>query len=133
MPRLSRLATLASLGALLLPGPALADCNNPQTTREMRHCAALEYERADTELNKTYQAAQRSMRSLDRDLPNDLKGASASLLRAQRAWIPFRDSACETEGFQFRGGTLEPLMVLTCKTHLTRQRSAQLEELIEPQ
>ncbi|OIQ43842.1 MAG: urease [Roseobacter sp. MedPE-SW] len=132
MSRLSCLATLASLGTFLLPVQALADCSDPQTTRDMRHCAALDYERADAELNKTYKAAQRSMRSLDQDLPNDLKGANESLLQAQRAWIPFRDAACATEGFQFRGGTLEPLMVLTCKTHLTRRRSAQLEELIEP-
>jgi uncharacterized protein YecT (DUF1311 family) len=121
------------LASCLLPLPALADCNNAQTTREMRHCAAQDYERADIELNAAYKAAQRSMRRLDQDLPEDLKGASNALLQAQRAWIPFRDAACAAEGFQFRGGTFEPLMILTCMTHLTEQRTDQLLQLVEPE
>ncbi|OIQ35357.1 MAG: urease [Roseobacter sp. MedPE-SWchi] len=132
MPGFS-LRVIAVLPALyFLPQSALAACSDPQTTHEMRHCAAQEYDQADADLNAAYKAAQRSMRALDQHLPEDLKGASAALVQAQRAWIPFRDAACRAEGFQFRGGTLEPLMVLTCKTHLTRQRSDQLLQLVEP-
>jgi uncharacterized protein YecT (DUF1311 family) len=123
---------LALLGVLVLPAGALADCRAPQTTFEMRQCAAQDYEAADVGLNAAYKAAQHAMRRLDADLPEDLKGASSALLQAQRAWIPFRDAACIVEGFQVRGGSLEPLFVMTCKTRLTRQRSAQLRQLIEP-
>ncbi len=132
MPRRILLAQFAILAVFWLPTAALADCSEAVTTFDMRQCAAEDYARADAELNTAYKAAQLAMKQLDADLPQDLKGASQALLTAQRAWIPFRDAACTAEGFQFRGGTFEPLMVLTCKTHLTRQRSAQLEQLIEP-
>lgn len=132
MRRSAFITPIAFCFSFLLPLSAQADCSTAVTTFEMRQCAAEDYEAADAELNALYKAAQRAMKQLDSDLPQDLKGASQSLSDAQRAWIPFRDAACATEGFQFRGGTFEPLMVLTCKTHLTRQRSAQLEQLIEP-
>jgi uncharacterized protein YecT (DUF1311 family) len=124
--------SLALLGLLALPTGALADCRAPQTTFEMHQCAAQDYEAADVELNAAYKAARRAMSRLDADLPEGLKGASAALLQAQRAWIPFRDAACLAEGFQVRGGSLEPLFVMTCKTELTQQRSAQLWQLVEP-
>lgn len=126
------LVPFALSGGLFIPDKAQADCADAVTTMEMRQCAAQDYEAADAELNAVYKAAQRTMKQLDADLPEDLRGASQTLREAQRAWIPFRDAACAAEGFQFRGGTFEPLMVLTCKTHLTRQRSAQLEQLLEP-
>lgn len=124
--------SLAFLGVFALPTGALADCRAPQTTFEMRQCASQDYAAADAELNAAYKVAKRAMQQLDADLPEELKGASAALLQAQRAWIPFRDAACIAEGFQVRGGSLEPLFVLTCKTALTRERSAQLQELALP-
>ncbi|MEP2715711.1 lysozyme inhibitor LprI family protein [Pseudophaeobacter sp.] len=132
MPNASFVALLTGLTLALLPNLASADCSDPQTTHAMRSCAAQDYERADAALNAAYKAAQRSMKQLDQDLPDDLKGASKALLQAQRAWISYRDAACAAEGFQFRGGSFEPLMILICKTELTEQRSDQLLQLIEP-
>lgn len=126
------LATHACFLALtILPQTAIAGCDNPQTTLEMRSCAGAEYETADAALNITYQQVRKSMKALDQDLPEAAKGAARSLLEAQRAWIKFRDASCETEGFLFRGGTMEPVMVLYCKGELTRQRTRQLEYLLE--
>lgn len=115
----------------VLADPAQVACDDAQTTVEMRICAGQDYDLADTELNAAYKVARQSMRDLDKDLPEGLKGAADALLHAQRAWVPFRDAACIAEGFLFRGGSLEPLMVTDCKTELTRQRSAQLRNLIE--
>jgi uncharacterized protein YecT (DUF1311 family) len=52
------------------------------------------------------------------------------LLAAQRAWIAFRDAHCASEGYEFRGGSMEPFMIGTCMTKLTEERTAQLKDLI---
>ena len=107
------------------------DCSNPQTQMEMNHCAGLEYQAADEDLNADYRMARDAMKQLDEYLPDGGRSAAQSLLDAQRAWIAYRDAACETEGFLFRGGSMEPLIVLTCKTDLTRKRSEALRFLAE--
>ncbi|MEM9310349.1 MAG: lysozyme inhibitor LprI family protein, partial [Pseudomonadota bacterium] len=58
-------------------------------------------------------------------------GWFASLLEAQRAWITYRDAHCRVDGYTARGGSLEPLLVSTCKTALTKARTNQLKELAQ--
>ncbi|MEP1330734.1 hypothetical protein [Pseudophaeobacter sp.] len=55
-------------------------------------------QRLRPEENRVYKAARQSMRDLDRDLPDILKGAADARVQALRAWIPFRDA---TKGFSF--------------------------------
>lgn len=120
--------------AALLFAPSLAfaqDCNDPQTQNEMNACAQLEWEEADRKLNDAYKLARSAMRQLDSDLPSDMVGAEIALRDAQRAWITFRDAACEAEGFQFRGGSMEPLIVITCMSNLTQRRTGDLLGLTE--
>ena len=62
----------------------------------------------------------------------DVKGRPtyfAQLLEAQRAWLRFRDGHCASVGYQARGGSLEPLLIATCKAELTRERTRQLKAL----
>lgn len=127
--------TLATV--LLLAGNLQAnaqdtvDCNNPITQMEMNHCAGVDWQEADAELNRVYKAAITAMRETDSYLPDNLKGAAETLKEAQRAWIPYRDKACEAYGFLARGGSLESLLVLGCRADLTRQRTQELKDLIE--
>ena len=113
--------------------PALAqdwNCADPQAQQEMNYCAGLEYERADKALNVLWPKVRAFMKEQDAELKEyspDLVGAEAALLKAQRAWIDFRDGQCESEGFEARGGSMEPLLVSTCLTRLTNQR---IQELI---
>ena len=108
-----------------------ANCQNPQTTLEMKTCAGMELETADAKLNENYAEARENMREIDSYLPKELQGAEKALLDAQRAWIKFRDSACVAEGFQVRGGTLEPLIVTSCLGRLTGQRADDLVRLFK--
>ncbi|MBO6507909.1 MAG: DUF1311 domain-containing protein [Roseibium sp.] len=98
---------------------------------EMTHCAGVAWQEADADLNAAYKQAMAVMRETDGYLPDNLKGAADSLRDAQRAWIPYRDKACETYGFLARGGTLEPQLVLSCKADLTKQRTDELKMLVE--
>ena len=45
---------------------------------------------------------------------------------AQRAWIVFRDQACEAESLLARGGTMQPQLFHVCLARLTRQRTEDL-------
>jgi len=64
--------------------------------------------------------------------PDNRPGFFASLLEAQRAWLTFRDAHCRLEGYYARGGSLEPLLVSTCKTALTEARIGELRALADP-
>ncbi len=108
-----------------------AKCSDPQTTVEMKMCAHAAYKAADQDLNADYKVAKKFMRTLDQDLPIELKGAEKSLLKAQRIWIKFRDAQCRLEGFAARGGTMEGLLITSCLERMTRSRSEVLRILFE--
>ena len=124
-------AALFILG--LVPSPLLAqgtpNCNEPRTQMEMNICAGQEYRAADAELNKVYKAVIAQMKDMDSGLPPELKGAEKTLRKAQRAWIPYRDMACETYGFQARGGTMERMLVAECLGKMTRRRTKDLKDV----
>lgn len=131
LPALTLLAAAA-----ILPGAAFAqdqvDCNNAQTQMEMNFCAEQEFEAADAELNALWKEARAAAKALDEDQPEEnMKGAVAALLSAQRAWITYRDGQCELAGFSARGGTMEPMLVSGCKAGLTRTRNAELKTFID--
>ena len=122
----------AEVDAAELAG-APPECAEPRTQQAMNYCAALEWEEADAELNKQWRETAAEMRRLDRDAaPDDGRtGYFDQLLSGQRAWLIYRDHRCASEGYLARGGSMEPLLVATCKADLTRTRTAQLRELAD--
>ncbi|WP_420339327.1 lysozyme inhibitor LprI family protein [Roseibium sp.] len=107
------------------------NCKEPQTQLDMTICAKKDWEAADVELNAAYKSAMAAMKQTDSYLSDDLKVAAETLKAAQRAWIPFRDKACESYGFLARGGSMEPMLVLQCRADLTRQRTSELKDLTQ--
>lgn len=105
------------------------DCDNAQTQSDMTSCAQARYEEADKALNAQYKQTRAAMVAIDKDLDGDMKGAEQALLKAQRAWINYRDAQCENYGFQARGGTMEPMLVAGCLADLTDIRTKELKEL----
>ncbi len=118
---------------LLVPSPLLSqaapNCKEPSSQLEMTICAGRDYRAADAELNTTYKAVIAQMKAMDAILSPALKGAEKALRQAQRAWIPYRDKACRSYGFQARGGTMEPMLVATCLADLTRSRTGELKDI----
>lgn len=120
--------------ALALPAGAQEDqydCANPQFQQEMNYCAWQDFEAADRALNVAWGLVKAEIAARDADMPTDMQGWPEALLEAQRAWISYRDAHCASEGFQFRGGTMEPLIVATCRTRATQLRTQELLLLIE--
>jgi uncharacterized protein YecT (DUF1311 family) len=92
-------------------------CANAQTTSEMRDCAGKEYKQADAELNKVYKQLMSKLED---------EGHQAALKSAQQAWIRYRDTNCEYEGYLNRGGTIYSVVHTGCLTRMTKERTTEL-------
>lgn len=133
----------AILLLLASPEPAeLPDCDQAAmdagVQQAMNICAAREFAATDADLNAQWRLTRAEMKRRDEQWDesaapdwDDRPGYFASLLEAQRAWLTYRDAHCRSEGYAARGGSLEPLLVSTCKTQLTKDRTAQLRELAQ--
>jgi len=132
---------IASMLLLLASDPVpYPICNQEKADHgiqlEMNICAAAEYRNADAALNAQYKTTMAKMKARDIDAANlpvrtRMVRHAKELLTAQRAWIIFRDAHCALEGFRAAGGSLQPLLVSTCKTELTQDRTAALTKLTE--
>lgn len=138
--RLAASIACMALAALAAPAAAeepLPECDQAKADmgiqQEMNICAHRDYLLADRELNAQWKLTAAKMKALDAeaDFPawDERPGYFDQLLAAQRAWIAFRDAHCASEGYWARGGSLEPLLVSTCKSALTQARTAQLRDL----
>lgn len=106
--------------------PALAqdklDCTNALTQQDMNQCAGQDYETADAELNAVWGELRQARDGLASWQP---------IVEAQRLWIPFRDAHCEAEAAPYEGGSIQPLIRLSCLAGMTSQRTAQLRDLMD--
>lgn len=120
--------------------PELPECDQDAADagvqQAMNICAAREFAVADAQLNAQWEITRAAMKVRDEQWDealapewDDRPGYFATLLEAQRAWITYRDAHCRSDGYFARGGSLEPLLVSTCKTALTKERTDQLREL----
>ena len=128
---MTRLLPLFLVGLALPAAAQDLDCANAVTQMDMNQCAYLDWEKADTRLNDAYGLAMALLKDWDADLPEDDRGAARALKEAQRAWITFRDKACEAEGYAMKGGSAEPLLVYGCMFQLTDDRADQLMALVD--
>lgn len=113
-----RPGALAVLALLAAPAGAeeAGDCGALATQMEMTACAGRAQAAADAELNAVWQELRGQVS----------EPTAAALLKAQRAWIAYRDLACAAEAGQYAGGSIAPFIRLGCLARLTRTRSAEL-------
>lgn len=106
---------LPALTPLLFVAVAQADdCANAITQGEMNQCAAQESKAADHELNSLYKQITARLK--------DNPDAKNMLVKAQRAWIGFRDAECEFSASGVEGGSVYPLIYGDCITAQTKAR-----------
>ncbi|TPW31816.1 DUF1311 domain-containing protein [Martelella alba] len=111
---------------LLLPVAAMAGdalaCGAAATPAERLNCAEDVFRESDESLSSSFAATLLLAGRLDGSLPKGQSGAAASLMRSQRAWVDYRDSACTSRGFLFRGTEDETFIVSRCMNELTLER-----------
>lgn len=97
----------------------------------MTFCAGKDYEAADTELNRIYARVRAEAKNFDASAgPYNNQSAADLLLEAQRAWITFRDKACDYETSLWQGGTGASMASLLCLARLTRERTKDLRDTL---
>ena len=79
----------------------------------MNQQAAADFRAADVRLNRIYQKVLAA--SSDDE-------ARTKLIKAQRAWIVYRDAQAEFEADEARGGSMEPMLRWGTMAALTRER-----------
>ncbi|MFA0486319.1 lysozyme inhibitor LprI family protein [Vibrio sp. 10N.222.55.B11] len=107
------IAVCFSFSALAYEG--VVDCENAMNTIEINHCAAIELESAQAELDK-YLAASFEHNAYDAQLV-------ASIKKAQESWQAYMTAHCDSVYTQWRDGSIRGVMALSCKTTLTKQRT----------
>ena len=96
----------------------LHPCEGNGSQAEATGCARREYEAADAELNKVYGRLAAALDAEDKAL----------LKASELAWIKYRDSTCEFESSQYKGGTMRPMIESFCLTRVTKARAAELNK-----
>lgn len=126
---------------LMLAQPAeLPECDQERADSgnqgAMNQCAYRDYLIADAGLNAQWKVTSELMKQWDADArkytdPDEPEPAYfSSLLKAQRAWLAYRDAQCESEVYAYTGGggTIRPLLDSGCRTQLTLARTEELRQ-----
>lgn len=124
------LSAVLALAAAPLAAENL-DCNDAITQLDMNRCAHQAYQMADEDLNLAYGMAVNAAREMDAYLTEGQVPAVDMLRDAQRAWISYRDKACEVESTLMRGGSMQPLLYSSCLERETRARTESLRFFAE--
>ena len=108
------------------PGTGVQTAEDPcdpdaQRSPQLMACAERKFKEATVELKR-----------VRAKLYEDLEPRSRVKLRAaERLWLRYRKSNCETEASIYEGGTIQPLIELRCMTRLTLERADELKAQIQ--
>ncbi len=122
---------LAGCAGLTFSAPASAQpgsCAEAVSTAEMNMCADQSYQAADAALNDAYGVALKYVRSRHLEKPYDTKSFEDALMRAERAWVAFRDADCkDLTSQEWAGGTGTTSAILECMLDKTVVRTKELK------
>lgn len=99
----------------ILPAKAEDKCANAQTQAAMNACAGSAYKQSDAELNRLYKEISQRLLNNDED-------ALKLLVKAQRAWIAYRDAECTFAASPSAQGSIYPVIYAQCLKTITDAR-----------
>lgn len=111
----------AALAVLMtsLAVQAASPCDNSADQTTMNQCASKALATSDKKLNDVYQSLAKTVSPEGR----------ASLERAQRAWIAWRDAQCAFETIGTVGGSVHAAMYTYCIDELTQAQTKRLHAI----
>jgi len=102
------------------------------TTVGMGGCLNFELEYWDAKLNQNYKAVMSKAKALDVEnaaISDNIPKLARPLRDMQRAWIPFRDAACDFEMAQWGGGSGGGPALLSCLMRITGEQTLNLNAM----
>ncbi len=106
------------------------NCDEPMSQMEMNYCSAWAAKLSDRQLNQVYQQVQVEYRRYSDASYQALR--LNKLTEAQLAWIKYRDTNCEWQTSKYDGGSIQPLINHGCVERMTKQRTQELLDSLEP-
>lgn len=106
-------------------------CEREDSTVALNECSKFGFDEADRELNLEYQQVLKDLRTLAK-AGDDVSKMKAALVKAQRAWVAFRDADCDAVYENYAGGSVRNAVYFHCMEKHIRQRTAALRNLIGP-
>ena len=85
-----------------------------------------------SDLKKADQALNQTFKQIQKRLADDADG-KARLVKAQRAWIAFRNGECTFQSSGDDGGSAAPMVAAACQAELTKDRTEQLKAYLNCQ
>ena len=120
--RRSTQALFLALALVWFPGTGAAvDCGDLGSQAEMNQCALAESQFADRDLDAL----------CDQYLERLGERQKRLFTEAHKAWVRFRDLACEFESSGAEGGSAYPFVVQNCLTAMTRARIERMRSLAQ--
>ncbi|MTH79947.1 lysozyme inhibitor LprI family protein [Paracoccus aestuariivivens] len=119
---------MIALTTLTTALPLVADAQSPTVCADaidqftLNACAEQDYRTADRRLNEIYGKVSARLA--------DIPDSKAALVRAQRAWIAFRDADCDFRASSVVEGSVYPMIHSSCLAELTEARSTALQSLL---
>lgn len=117
---------------LMMLAAAATDCGDKPSQTAMTMCQSEAAERADAEMNRTWERVYAQMQQTDRSTPaaeRPSPGFAPALLASQRAWLKYRDAECRIESYEWAGGSMQPFTYNQCLGKLTADRTRQLQAM----
>ena len=103
----------------LAPAAWALDCNRAATQADLNQCAAQRLDQENKAINRVY-----------RDYMAQLSPKQQARLRdVQRAWITYKDRACEFDVSGVEGGSVHSMVLADCLATRTAERRRELEAL----
>jgi uncharacterized protein YecT (DUF1311 family) len=96
------------------------------------YSAALAADNPAADLAKADQTLNAAFKQIEHRLSDDANGKQR-LIKAQRAWIAFRDAECTFQSSGDDGGSAAPMIIASCRTNLTVERTKQLKAYLNCQ
>ena len=93
-----------------------------QTQAEMNAQARADFQRADADLNKTYQSVLAKLPTVE---------SKQKLREAQRAWVASRDAEAAHAAKEADGGSMAPTLRYETMTHITQDRIKELNNMVD--
>jgi uncharacterized protein YecT (DUF1311 family) len=103
------------------PAAHADECKDAQDQATMTKCAEKAYKASDAKLNALYHKIEKRLGDDD---------AKRLLVKAERAWIAFRDAECGFAASTVTGGSAYPMIQAMCLDDLTQKRIADFQQYL---
>ena len=111
---------------------AEVNCDSPATTLEIDGCLQVKLKQTEAKLNATYQRVIHALSKPDMRGIIHYAEAKQDLIKAQRAWITYREKDCSAVYALAVSGSIRGQLFLECMQKRTEQRIEELERFLEP-